>query len=253
MKITKGIEVKPFTNAIHGINGVGKSTLASEFPDPIFIRLEDRLSHIDTNKTDLITTISAFQDALDWIEHEEHDFKTLNIDSVDNAENLNFENYAIKKGKTADNDYWSFGRRGDVAKEFMFNLTHQLDRIRANRKMHINLICHTITKKVSDPAGEDVERYNLLMADKAEKEVTKWADNILFLYSPSLTKKDGAKKKGIGNNVDRIIFTTPSPIYTAKNSFHFDTEIKYELGEGYNALLAQYKRWIKENKQNETV
>ena len=47
MNITRGIQSKPLKVVIYGPEGVGKSTFASLFPDPLFIDTEGSTARMD--------------------------------------------------------------------------------------------------------------------------------------------------------------------------------------------------------------
>jgi len=44
--IIKGIQPEPFRVLLHGVEGIGKSTFASNAPDPVFIQTEDGLAQM---------------------------------------------------------------------------------------------------------------------------------------------------------------------------------------------------------------
>jgi hypothetical protein len=252
MKITKGIEVRPLKSTLHGYHGTGKSSLASEWPNPIFIRTEDRVSHINADKFDLCTRLNDVQLQLDWLADNEHDYKTVVLDSADWLEALIHQELCREKGKKSVADF-GYGKGYADTEAIFREVLAQLDTLRDEKKMHVIVIAHSEITRFSDPTSEDFDRYQIAMHKKVSSALAEWSDNIFFLNVPHLIRetKDGTKK-GVSGANRHMIYTEPCAAYTAKNSFGFAPEIEYIKGEGYSTIIAQYKQWIKENKQDGT-
>ena len=69
---------------LYGGHGIGKSTLASQFPEPIFISTEDGLDSLDVTSFPKATENSQIIDSIGTLIKEDHKFKTCVIDSVAN-------------------------------------------------------------------------------------------------------------------------------------------------------------------------
>ena len=83
--ITKGKVESAKKVVIYGPEGIGKSTLASQFPDPVFIDTEGSTKELDISR---YPTPEYWKMILDFIEdaNEERQFKTVVIDTADWAE-----------------------------------------------------------------------------------------------------------------------------------------------------------------------
>ena len=81
--LRKGKQKIPPRICIYGSHGIGKSTLASEFPSPIFISTEDGLDSLDVVSFPKATTIIDVVDSIKTLIKEEHEFKTVVVDTVD--------------------------------------------------------------------------------------------------------------------------------------------------------------------------
>jgi len=68
---------------IYGKPKIGKSTLASSFPNPVFLATEAGLNHLEVFKTS-INSWEKFLDACADLAKGEHKFNTIIIDTVDN-------------------------------------------------------------------------------------------------------------------------------------------------------------------------
>jgi len=81
--LIKGKQELPPRVCIYGGHGIGKSTLASLFPRPIFISTEDGLSSLDVTSFPRAETISDVASNIKTLIKEEHDFKTVVLDTAD--------------------------------------------------------------------------------------------------------------------------------------------------------------------------
>ena len=57
MNITRGKIAKAQRVVIYGVEGIGKSTLASKFPNPLFIDIEGSTGNMDVARLDKPTSI----------------------------------------------------------------------------------------------------------------------------------------------------------------------------------------------------
>lgn len=73
---------------IHGDAGIGKTTLGAMAPSPVFIQTEDGLGNLDATAFPLAKTFDDIMGALQSLYTEEHEFKTLVVDSLDWLEPL---------------------------------------------------------------------------------------------------------------------------------------------------------------------
>ena len=87
---------RPIIASIFSDAGMGKTSLAATFPNPIFIRSEDGMQAIPEEKRPdafpLIETVDDLWNQLYALLQEEHDYKTVVIDSVTNLERIFIQN-----------------------------------------------------------------------------------------------------------------------------------------------------------------
>src|SRR5688572_13178158 len=82
--LKKARVAKPMRVVCYGGDGVGKSTLASQAPEPIFIGAEDGTSELEVVRyPDEPAEWNDIFDAIHVLATEDHAFKTLVIDTVD--------------------------------------------------------------------------------------------------------------------------------------------------------------------------
>ena len=85
--IQRGTGIK---TVIYGQEGVGKSSLAAQFPGAVFIDCEGSTSKMDVRRLPKPTSWEMLKQEMDFIlqSHKEKGYKTVNIDTFDWAERL---------------------------------------------------------------------------------------------------------------------------------------------------------------------
>ena len=104
MKITKGIQARAVKVLVYGTEGIGKSTFASKFPEPLFLDLEGGTHYLDVSRTD---NISSWTELLETVAEivAQHVCKTLVIDTADWAEMLCAHDVCAKAHKNSIEDF----------------------------------------------------------------------------------------------------------------------------------------------------
>src|SRR6188472_386951 len=67
---------------LYGPEKAGKTTLASEFPNPVFLQIEDGTGSLELDTFGKLTSYADVVDAITALMTEEHSFKTVVLDSV---------------------------------------------------------------------------------------------------------------------------------------------------------------------------
>ena len=82
MNITKGKIAKAQKICIYGPEGIGKSTLASKFPDPVFIDTEGSTNNMDVARLDKPSSWTMLQQQINFVKQQKP-CKTIVIDTID--------------------------------------------------------------------------------------------------------------------------------------------------------------------------
>ena len=77
MEITSGVLKRPQKVVVYGPEGIGKSTFASHFPDPLFLDIEDSTSQLDVKR---IQGINSWEMLLSLISQINREFQRKGID-----------------------------------------------------------------------------------------------------------------------------------------------------------------------------
>jgi len=236
---------KPPIMLVHATGGVGKTTLGASAPNPVVIQTEDGL-HYPVQTFGLMKTWAEVMEALGALYTEQHDYRTLVIDSVDWLEPLvwaetcrrgdgqktyrSIEDFGFGKGYTAALNVW---------REYVEGITA----LRDEKGMTIFQIAHTETKRFDSPEHDPYDRYQIKLHKAASALLVEHCDIVGFMnYRVSTVKTDvGFKKqvtRGVGGGM-RALFVEERPAFVAKNRFSMPDAIDLPDVHGADPALWQ--------------
>lgn len=205
---------------LYGVHGIGKTSFASNFPDPVFIEAEQSLATLGLKLArfpEKPTRLSDVYEAIESLSKDEHAFKTIVIDTLDALEPL------VWDAVCAENNWASiespgYGKGYVAALDKWRQILAGLDWLRAQRGMGIVLIAHAHVKRFESPIVDPYDRYILKLHEKSAALVCEWADHVIFAnYRVAVTKsKRGEVTRGVGSG-DRTLFAEERPGFWAKN------------------------------------
>ena len=99
LAIRRGKIPRPQKVVIYGPEGVGKSTLAGQAPEPVFLDTEGGTHHLDVARFPRPRSWAELVAAITHLLTAEHGHQTLVIDSIDWAEKLLIEEVCRKANK----------------------------------------------------------------------------------------------------------------------------------------------------------
>ena len=212
---------------IYGAEGVGKSSFAASAPKAVFIQTEDGLGNIDTSKFPLVEDFDEMMLQLKAVRDEEHDYQTLCVDSLDWLERIIWErvcrDYGVKNIEVAAGGY---GRGYQMALTYWRQFISILNEIRVKRRMAIILVAHAKVERFEDPEHPAYDRYSPRLHKLANSLICEWVDAVLFATRRMRVDSDTGKAAAVGaDGGERVLRTTGSPAYIAKNRFSLPTEM----------------------------
>lgn len=248
---------------IYGNEGVGKTTLASEFPAPVFLQCEEGTpGEVELTSFGVLPDFGSVIGAMTSLYDEDHDFKTLVLDSVTALQALIFaetcrrgDEHGNVKAKIED---FGYGKGYANAKTVLRDFQNGCDALRRERGMAIVLIAHSVVEKFNDPETASYDRYEIDLHKQLNGQVTRDLDAILLLKKPvqtraetkegfaSKTDKTTARTRGEGSASTVLIHPIGKPAYVAKNRYGMPESIRFDRGHGYEAL-SQYLPPMSEN------
>lgn len=237
--LKKGFEFKPPIILHYGVQGIGKSTWASEAPEPVFIQTEEGLNTLNVTKFPKANSVTDVFDALTALAMEEHQFKTLVLDSIDWFENLVHRQVIVDHGA---NIFTEYGKGYRFSIPHFENLMKALLYLRDTKGMTIIMLGHS---KIAPFTAPDLPKYDRFGPDLHESVASllqEWCDVILFSnYKVFTTKEDvgfgKSENKAIGKG-DRATYTQERPPYRAKNRYGLPEEIPMSWDAFYRGMCA---------------
>lgn len=230
-EIESGAKQKALKVVIYGPEGVGKTTLASQFPNALFIDTEGSTTHYDVKRLKNGQAPSSWQELLSMIRWVK-DMKpcsTLVIDTADWAARIAGKTVLAEHNKKGIEDF-GYGNGYVYQLEKYGEMLDELTLV-IESGINVVLTAHTEIVKFEDP-GEmgayDRWELNLLKRGNANMAgLTKeWANMVLFLnYKVISVKADERGNKFKGQGGQRVMYTEHRPAWDAKNRFGLPAEM----------------------------
>ncbi len=241
--VTHGKVDKPPRVLLYGVEGVGKSSFGAAAPSPIFIASEEGANNLDVARFPKPENWSDVIDAVRALTVEGHDHRTLVVDTLDAIEPLCWRvvcEKATRSGKSADSiEDLGYGKGYVAALDEWRVLLAALERLWSTKGMGIILIAHSLVKPFKNPEGDDFDRYQLKLHDKAGGLIKEWTDcNLFARFEIYANKKKGElKAKGVGTGA-RIIHTQRTAAYDAKNRYDLPEQMPLDWQTFADAIKA---------------
>lgn len=218
-RVTKGKIKRPIAVLIYGPDGIGKSTFAADAPKPIFLGSERGTDNIDVARFPMPKTWNDVTNAIKELTLEQHDYKTLAIDSLDWLEPLLHRTICDEYNvKTIERAAGGYGKGYIEAANRWCMMKDQLEELRTKKEMNIILIGHCEVINFMDPQTQFAyHRYQLKLHKTSGPLFREYVDTVLFANYELFTKEDGNNAKTISGG--RVMYTEKRPGWDAKNRF----------------------------------
>ena len=223
---------KPGRIVVYGQHGLGKTTLASHFPNPIALFTEDGKGAIPIRSfPQRATEYAHVVAAISSILKKPTDRQTFVLDSLDWLEPIvwaetcarneleNIEAAGYGKGYLYADDVWAELFRG-------FDALHDAG-------FTVVLLAHSEITRFTPPDSEPYDRYDMALHKRALAMVHEWADVVGFAYEKVYTiskttgkgvnAKTTTRASGVGG---RFLALERTATHEAKNRFGLPSEIE---------------------------
>ncbi len=227
---------------IYGDTGIGKTTLASLAPKPVFIGLDEggnKLRNADGTPFKVVPGVETFADVRSALQQHDlyTDFDTVVIDTVtmleDLAEVYVVQSISTEKGAKVKN---ILGYGYNKGYKHLYNtmklILQDCDALTRSGK-NVILIAQGINNNVPNPGGEDFLRHGpRLHIDKTWSVEALYCENVDHILRVSYFDTQVSKDKKIVGTTTRAVFVQPEPHFRAKSrtvkepvvSFQDDTD-----------------------------
>lgn len=236
MDIIKGKILCAKKVVIYGPEGIGKSTFASRFPNPLFIDTEGSTKEMDVARTPEPSSWTMLMEQISYVAANPDICKTLIIDTIDWAEQMCVEHVCSTHQKNGIEDF-GYGNGYVYTKEEFGRFLNRLSDV-VKKGVHVVLTAHAQMRKFEQPDELGAyDRWELKLGKKTASQISpivkEWADMVLFAnyktYSVAVDDK-GKKHKAQGGK--RVMYTTHHPCWDAKNRYGLPDEMEFD----YNGI-----------------
>ncbi len=235
LKIITGKISEAMKVVLYGTEGIGKTTLAAQFPEPLFIDTEGSTKFIDISRTERPTSWAMLLDQVSCVWEDPSLCRTLVIDTADWAEQLCAADICAQK-KISSIEEIGYGKGYIYLAEEFGRLLNTLSEI-TERGSNVVLTAHAKMRKFEQPDELGAyDRWELKLQKTVASLVKEWADLLLFANYKTFSvavDKDGKKHKAQGGK--RVMYTTHHPCWDAKNRLGLPDELPMDY-----APLAPY-------------
>lgn len=232
-EITSGAKVKPQKVVIYGAEGIGKTTLAAQFPRPLFIDTEGGSSHLDVRRLPEPTSWTMLLDEVTWVRDFPYECGgTLVLDTADWAEQLCIAHVCAKYDKKGIED-WGYGKGYVYVKEEFGKLLNLLGEC-VDRGLNVVVTAHAAIVKFEQPDEMGAyDRWEMKLSRRQVAPLLKeWADAVLFANFKTMVVADkkGEKYKGTGGK-NRVLYATHAASWDAKNRWGLPDEVPMDYAQ----------------------
>ena len=226
MQITKGKINRAQRVVIYGPEGIGKSTLASLWPNPLFMDVESGTSELDVARTPTPASFEMVKrNATDLIS-DPMGYCTLVVDTADWTERLAITEVCALNNLSGLGGGDDYGRSYNLLEKLWAKWLDSLTELCFKKGIHIVILAHSTTRKFEQP--EEIgayDRWEMKLEKKTKALLKEWPDMLLFYSYKTLVVADGKSKTKKGTGGQRVIRTEHHPCWDAKNRHGLPSEI----------------------------
>lgn len=249
MEIIKGKQPCAKKVVVYGPEGIGKSTFASKFPDPIFIDTEGSTKDMDVARTPAPSSWTMLMEQVRYIMINRI-CQTLIIDTADWAETL-CVNHICNKNQKDSIESFGYGKGYVYLQEEYGRLLNLLEDV-VKQGIHVVLTAHAKMRKFEQPDEMGAyDRWEMKLSKNVAPIVKEWADMILFCnYKTMVVNVDGQGAQKGRNKVQggkRVMYTSHHPCWDAKNRYNLPEECDFDY-----SVIAPILKEIFSKTQNTT-
>jgi len=227
LNIIEGKEQRPKKIVIYGPEGIGKSTFASQFPDPLFIDTEGGTSNLDVRRIKCNKSWNELIAIVKEIHANPHICKTVVLDTADWSETL-CTNAVCEKYRKNNIEDFGYGKGYVYLVDEFARLLTLLDQL-IEVGINVVITAHAKPRKFELPEEQgSFDRYEMKLSRQVAPLIKEWSDALFFVnYKIYVVTTDTNKKKAQGGK--RVLYTTHNPTYDAKNRFDLPEELELDF------------------------
>ena len=204
---------------VYGPEGIGKTTFAAQFPDPVFIDTEGSTNDYDVARFPAPSSWQMLMDEVREVKNNPGICRTLIIDTADWAEHL-CEKHVCQHGQVQSIEGFGYGKGYTYLREEFGRLLNELTDV-VGVGINVVLTAHAQMRKFEQPDEMGAyDRWEMKLSKQVAPIVKEWANMILFCnYKTFVVKENKSAAKGKAQGGQRVMYTTHHPCWDAKNRY----------------------------------
>ena len=265
--ITRGRVESAKKVILYGPEGIGKSTLASKFPDAVFIDTEGSTKELEVAR---YPAPASWHDVIIDVKDcaSEGQFKALVIDTADWAEQLCVKATCEKQGVGGIEEF-GYGKGYVYLAENFAELLKACDKC-IEAGINVVFTAHAQMRKFEQPDEMGAyDRWEMKLSKKVAPMLKEWADMVLFCNYKTdvITDQNTKSKKAVGGR--RVMYASHHPCWDAKNRYNLPDQMEMEfsnikhlfegmswddpVGTDYRVKLREYMKDMTKEEKAEIV
>ena len=255
---TQAVKSLPPRILVYGSEGIGKTSLGATANAPIFLPTENGLSgHIDAQAFPVSKTYKEAIGYLTELATQEHDRKTLVVDSLDWLEPLIWDEICrFNAEKSIEKVGGGYGKGYAMALELWREYLSILDYLNQEKEMMIIQIAHAQVKRYENPEMDAYDRYSIKLQDgkstSAAGLLIEYSDIVLFANHQVFVRKEEKvfnkeRKIAVGGGA-RVLYTEERPAFKAKNRYGLPPELPFDKDGAYWSIIANCVPYFNQTK-----
>lgn len=239
MEITRGRIGGAKKVLVYGPEGIGKTTFASQFPDPLFIDTEGSTKEQDVARLPAPSSWTILKEEVRYVVQHPDVCRTLVIDTADWAEKMAIQSVLDEHNKSGIEDF-GYGNGYRYVYEKFGELLNLLTEV-TERNINVVLTAHATLRKFEQPDELGAyDRYTMKLIDSPKTSISaavkEWADMVLFANYKTIVITDSKTKKTKAQGGQRVMYTSHHSCWDAKNRYGLPEELPFSYDQIRNVI-----------------
>lgn len=233
--LSRPLDVPPIIT-ITGEQGVGKTTLATLFPRPVYLPFENGLAAVPINRRPFAFPMCyTLKQGLGYVQtliDEPHTFETLVVDSTSQLAKIIEAGVIasdVRKPKSINTAFGGYGAGLNACASWHNKFADKCYELHTKKRMAIVYIAHSRVETIEPPDGVDpYTRYTLRLDQRAATPYIDPADMVAFVrvHTKFVTKESTERVRAVSDK-NRVIITYPTGAHISKNRYGIEEPIAW--------------------------
>jgi hypothetical protein len=229
--------LRPIRCVVYGPPKVGKTTFAAHARGAIILGSEDGADNLEVAKFNAPGTWAEVVQAVRALLDEQHEYKSLILDTLDWLEPLLFR-HVCEQNKKDNIEAFGYGKGQGFALDEWRKFLALLEKLRDKRSMNIVALAHAHVRTFQNPEGEDYDRWEMKFEKKAAGLWSEWPDVVAFMNFQATIKP---KESIATTDGKRLLYTSPKPAYHAGSRYDIPSPLTVDIDTGWADFAAAIK------------